>query len=124
MSPNTVNSIEDNVSSTDTVPQQSTNRLEILYKGYFYDVTDFVKKHPGGSVIKYYTEKGEDATNVMQQFHNRSMNKIDLMLKSFKKRPISKEDESKSQPSLALTHQSRGYYEIHFSSKQIYYFWQ
>jgi len=60
---------------------------EILYDGYYYDVTSFVKKHPGGSIIDYYTQRGEDATNAIQQFHQRSAKKIDIMLKSFKRRP-------------------------------------
>lgn len=64
-------------------------RLEILYEGYFYDVTEFVKRHPGGNVILFYTEKGEDATQAIQQFHNRFINKINLMLKSFHRRPAS-----------------------------------
>jgi hypothetical protein len=60
---------------------------EILYDGYYYDVTHFIKKHPGGSIIEYYVAKGEDATHAMQQFHHRSLKKIKVMLQSFKKRP-------------------------------------
>ncbi|XP_021949416.2 acyl-lipid (8-3)-desaturase-like [Folsomia candida] len=69
-------------------------RLEILYEGYFYDVTEFVKRHPGGNVILFYTEKGEDATQAIQQFHNRFINKINLMLKSFHRRPASDSEVS------------------------------
>jgi cytochrome b involved in lipid metabolism len=69
-------------------------RKEILFNGFFYDVTDFINRHPGGNVIQFYTEKGEDATQAIQQFHFRSMNRIHQILKSFKKRPVS-DDESK-----------------------------
>ncbi|XP_037039828.1 acyl-lipid (8-3)-desaturase-like [Bradysia coprophila] len=61
-------------------------RKEILFDGYFYDVTEFVQKHPGGSVIEYYTEKGEDATHAIQQFHKRSKEKVRLMMNSLKRR--------------------------------------
>lgn len=61
-------------------------QIEIFYEGYYYDVTDFVDKHPGGNVIKFYTEPGEDATQAIQQFHFRSMKKVDLILKSFSRR--------------------------------------
>jgi cytochrome b involved in lipid metabolism len=74
------------------VNSKAKERLEILYDGYYYDITDFVDKHPGGNVIKFYTEKGEDATAAIQQFHNRSRTKINLMLKSFKKRPCTETD--------------------------------
>jgi len=60
---------------------------EILFDGYYYDVTSFVKRHPGGSIIEYYVAKGEDATHAMQQFHQRSFPKIKVMLQSFKRRP-------------------------------------
>ena len=60
---------------------------EILYDGYYYDVTHFIKRHPGGSIIEYYCDKAEDATQAIQQFHQRSIKKINLMLKGFKRRP-------------------------------------
>jgi fatty acid desaturase len=60
---------------------------EILCDGYFYDVTNFVKKHPGGSIIEYYTKNGEDATHAIQQFHQRSIKRVRVMMSSFKKRP-------------------------------------
>lgn len=64
-------------------------RKEILYDGYFYDVTDFIKSHPGGTIIEYYTEKGEDSTHAIQQFHKRSIKKVNNMMRSLKKRPAS-----------------------------------
>lgn len=60
---------------------------EILCDGYFYDVTNFIKKHPGGSIIEFYTKNGEDGTHAIQQFHQRSIKIVKIMLKSFKKRP-------------------------------------
>lgn len=62
-------------------------KLEILYNGNFYDVTDFVRRHPGGSVTNFYTARGEDAKQAIQQFHHRSMNRVESILKPFKKRP-------------------------------------
>lgn len=62
-------------------------RKEIHYDGHYYDVTDFVGRHPGGPVIKFYCDKKEDATQAVQQFHHLSRDKVLLMLKSFKRRP-------------------------------------
>lgn len=62
-------------------------RKEILCDGFFYDVTEFVKKHPGGNVIEYYTDKCEDSTIAIQQFHNRSIRKVRVMMSGLKKRP-------------------------------------
>jgi len=73
--------------AADAVDSNKTTRMEILYEGRYYDVTNFIRRHPGGNVIKLYTNEGEDATQAIQQFHNRSMNKIMLMLKSFPSRP-------------------------------------
>lgn len=67
---------------------------EVLCDGYFYDVTKFIRRHPGGSIIEYYTEHGEDATLAIQQFHQRSPQKIATILSSFKKR---KAEESESE---------------------------
>lgn len=66
-----------------------TARKEILFDGYFYDVTEFVKKHPGGTVIEYYTKKGEDCTHAIQQFHSRSKGKVRMMMSALKKRSAS-----------------------------------
>lgn len=71
------------------ISERIADRKEILFDGYFYDVTDFIKRHPGGSVITYYTKRGEDATHAIQQFHHRSINKVNAMMSSLKKRPAS-----------------------------------
>jgi len=65
---------------------KAKQRLEILYDGYFYDITNWIPYHPGGSVIKFYTEKGEDATIPVQQFHYRSLSKVLSRMTSLKKR--------------------------------------
>lgn len=65
------------------------DRKEILFDGYYYDVTNFISTHPGGSIIKYYTHAGEDATHAIQQFHHRSKKRVKIMMNSFKKRPAS-----------------------------------
>jgi len=93
-----------------TVVDENRNKgpkkpLEILYEGFYYDITDFARKHPGGNVIMFYTEPGEEATQAMQQFHNRFINKIHLMLKSFKSRPATKEDLAVRESATRTRHQ-------------------
>ncbi len=62
-------------------------RKELLVDGYFYDVTDFVKRHPGGSIIEFYTKAGEDSTHAITQFHHRSIDRVHKIMSSFKRRP-------------------------------------
>lgn len=64
--------------------QKSNTKSEILINGFFYDVSKF--SHPGGDIIKFYVNNGEDATTAFQEFHNRSIRKAELILKSFSKR--------------------------------------
>jgi cytochrome b involved in lipid metabolism len=66
-------------------------KQEILYEGYYYDITSFIPRHPGGSVIKFYTPPGEDATLAIQQFHNRSLKQVLAIMKTLPKRPIDPE---------------------------------
>jgi cytochrome b involved in lipid metabolism len=75
------NEIKDESSST------LSPRKEILYEGYYYDVTHFIQRHPGGNVIKFYTEPGEDGTLAIQQFHHRSIKQVLAMMKALPKRP-------------------------------------
>ena len=44
--------------------------VNIYINEKWYDVSTFVNKHPGGSVISYY--ENQDATQVFQEFHRRS----------------------------------------------------
>lgn len=77
-------------------PKTTTNPLEIFYDGYYYDITEFSAKHPGGDIILYYTEKGEDATQAIQQFHNRFFPKVKLMLANLKRRPATENDSKET----------------------------
>jgi len=61
--------------------------FEILYNGRLYDVTDFVKHHPGGNVIKFYTEFREDATRAIEDFHKGSLDQVHGILKNLKSQP-------------------------------------
>jgi fatty acid desaturase len=70
-----------------TTPGENIVRKELLYEGYYYDVTEWVKKHPGGRIIEFYTQSGEDATITIQQFHQRSTKKVMGIMNSLKKRP-------------------------------------
>jgi delta8-fatty-acid desaturase len=44
----------------------------VVIDGYRYDTTEFINKHPGGNVIKYYTVEHLDATDAYYAFHSRS----------------------------------------------------
>ncbi|OXA56485.1 Fatty acid desaturase 2 [Folsomia candida] len=87
MAPNTKSEVAGPGDGYDESSESRSVVKEILYEGNYYDVTNFIKRHPGGSIIEYYVAHGEDATHAMQQFHQRSSKKIRLMLQSFKKRP-------------------------------------
>ncbi len=81
-----IETIETNNNECDSV---FNDTKEILCDGYFYDVTNFIDRHPGGKIIKYYTQNGEDATHAIQQFHQRSIEQVRNMMKAFKRRPAS-----------------------------------
>jgi len=66
--------------------KNSQPKFEILYEGFLYDVSSFIPRHPGGNIIRFYTEPGEDATLAIQQFHHRSMDRIVKIMKTFPKR--------------------------------------
>jgi len=66
---------------------------EVLISGRFYDVSSF--KHPGGSVIKFLTGNGGDATETFQEFHQRSK-KADKVLKSLPSRVASQKELAKA----------------------------
>lgn len=66
---------------------QVKTKKEVLYNNYFYDVTDWVRRHPGGRIIEFYTKSGEDATLAIQEFHQRSAKKVNVIMSSLKKRP-------------------------------------
>jgi len=98
MAPNSKPQIEPSLTAVEAAAEKVQ---EILCDGYFYDVTNFVRRHPGGSIIEYYTQHGEDATIAIQQFHQRSPKKVSAILSSFKKRKA-EERESKLRNSIWL----------------------
>lgn len=83
---------------------------EVLIEGKFYDVTSF--KHPGGSIIKFLSGSGADATASYREFHTRSK-KADKYLKSLPSRTATEEElfqassMSKLENSKALTNESK-----------------
>ena len=60
---------------------------EVLIEGRYYDVSNL--KHPGGSVIKFYTGNGIDASQAFSQFHVRSL-KADKFMASLPNRVADK----------------------------------
>lgn len=60
--------------------------IEVLCDGYFYDVTEFIKRHPGVDIINLYAESGEDATIAIQQFHFRSLRMVRARMRGLPKR--------------------------------------
>merc|ERR1719440_1659831 len=58
---------------------------EMIINGVVYDVGAFLKRHPGGSIIKF--SLGSDASDAYNNFHIRSK-KADKMLNSQPKRPV------------------------------------
>jgi len=58
---------------------------EMIINGVVYDVSTFLKRHPGGSVIKF--QLGSDASDAYNNFHIRSK-KADKMLRSLPSRPV------------------------------------
>lgn len=57
-------------SSKGSVPLHRPTVNEILVRGKYYDVSEFKKRHPGGSIIGFYL--GQDATEAFNAFHARS----------------------------------------------------
>lgn len=43
---------------------------EVMIKGRWYKVDEFVKRHPGGRILNYY--RGKDASEAYTEFHYRS----------------------------------------------------
>eukprot|EP00300_Choanocystis_sp_HF-7_P021775 c20871_g1_i1.p2 GENE.c20871_g1_i1~~c20871_g1_i1.p2 ORF type:complete len:425 (-),score=69.43 c20871_g1_i1:13-1287(-) len=64
-------------------------RDEMIIDDRVYDITEFMKRHPGGSVIKY--QAGRDGTALFETFHDRS-SKARAVLKSLPSRPVEKDD--------------------------------
>jgi len=76
-----------------------TTPKEIHIDGWTYNITDFVKKHPGGKVITYY--QGMDATDVFHALHARSQ-KAPKWLETLPRRKIDKQSlDDASDPLIA-----------------------
>jgi len=52
---------------------------EILLDGKYIDISEFLKRHPGGNVIKFYMGNGIDSTQAFRQFHIRSKKATKIM---------------------------------------------
>lgn len=78
--------------STGQASQKKELFIELDNEPRIYDVTDFVKKHPGGNVINFYLE--QDATDPFTEFHFRSKKAL-KMLKSLPNREPTTEELSK-----------------------------
>jgi len=85
---------------------------EMVINGRVYDVSSFVKRHPGGSVIKF--QLGADASDAYNNFHVRSK-KADKMLNSLPSRAADAgyEQDALSQDfeKLRLELRAEGYFE-------------
>jgi len=71
------------IPATAKTPIGQSGPATLFIHGEAYDVTDFIKRHPGGKVIEYYL-KGEDCTDCYDAFHYRSK-RAAKMLKSLPK---------------------------------------
>ena len=58
---------------------------EMIINGRVYDVSQFARRHPGGSIIKY--QLGSDASDAYNNFHLRSKT-ANKMLRSLPSRPV------------------------------------
>jgi fatty acid desaturase len=54
------------------ISPNESDKAFVTIDGYRYDVTNFIRKHPGGNVIKYYVADHLDATDAYYAFHSRS----------------------------------------------------
>jgi fatty acid desaturase len=63
-------------------------KRELLIDGQMYDITSFIKKHPGGRVLTFY--EGTDASEAYNEFHMRSK-KANKFLKALPSRPAEKD---------------------------------
>ena len=81
----------------DRVMDRNIPRDTITIEGTTYDITEF--NHPGGSVIKYMKNTA-DATEVFREFHHRSSEKVNRVLKSL---PVYPESAPPVAPEHALT---------------------
>lgn len=65
---------------------------EILINSHYYDVINWIPRHPGGNIIKFYTKQGEDASAAFDQFHGRCLNAAEKVLKHLPSREVAKKN--------------------------------
>ena len=75
--------------------KEAIGQSEVLIDGQLYDVSSM--KHPGGTIIKFYTGNGIDATQAFNNFHVRSK-KAKKILENFPSRAAGKEAMKKALP--------------------------
>ena len=87
---------------------------KIYIEEQWYDVTDFINRHPGGNVIKSYVD--QDATLVYREMHYRSK-KARMILQSLPKIETTEKPIVETNPNMLidfdrwrLTLQERGFF--------------
>lgn len=75
-------------------PAEFQTKQEILINSHYYDVTNWIPRHPGGKIIKFYTKEGEDASAAFDQFHGRCITKVTKFLKQLPKRDAAMENRT------------------------------
>ena len=83
----------------DLTLEQLDKTKEMIIRGRVYDVSGFIKRHPGGKVITF--QLGSDASDAYNNFHMRSP-KADKMLRSLPNRPV---DASYAEDALSADYQ-------------------
>jgi len=71
--------------AADLTVQSIDRQSEMIINGRVYDVSNFIKRHPGGKVITY--QLGSDASDAYNNFHVRSK-KAEKTLASLPSRPV------------------------------------
>jgi len=69
-------------------------KMYLTIDGNRVDVTSFIRKHPGGNVIRFYCADHLDATDAFWAFHSRSERAVKL-LKALPKEKVTSPDDSK-----------------------------
>jgi len=87
----------------DAKKKKNAGPLYLYIDEVLYDVTEFINKHPGGSVIRtmlWTIEDPLDATVPFREYHYRSMqysDKIPKILASFSQAPKELQDEARNE---------------------------
>lgn len=76
-----------------------SEREEVLIDGVYYDVTNFMRKHPGGRVLRYFS--GTDASEAFHEFHMRS-SRVEKYLKALPSRPAAPGDAAAKKDPLVV----------------------